>query len=197
MRAAFARDGYVALRGLLPQPFFAALAARTRAVLSGADARVRVEVDAPQRRVTAWNEDLSLLVGLRLRAHVEALVGRPLALVYTFAIRYDARGVLHPHVDREQNAFSLSLSIGAAAAGEGGATAPLPPWPLHVAPRGLAVGETARARATPMLLEPNDAVLYEGPRHVHFRDEMPPALRASLHVIFGFRDINASHCDSQ
>ena len=97
---------------------------------------------------------------------------------------YARVGDLKPHVDREQNAVSLSLNLGQA-------PADAPPWPLWVAPRGA--GEAA---GVPLRLAPGDALLYGGVHHTHFRRPLEGA-EGSMQVIFGFRDMNEAHCNSQ
>ena len=188
--AAFRADGFVTLRSLLPAPFTQALLLRHQALLlrggggGGGDdgSPPRMNHDAPQLRDTLWNEELSLYVGLHLLPAVEALAGQRLSSTYTFSIAYRQGGVLHPHVDRAQNAISLSLTLGRE-------PAHLPPWPLYVAPRGK--GE---ADGIPVLMASGDALLYRGEHHVHYR--RPLDLGTSLHVVFGFRDVHADHCNS-
>ena len=180
--ATFRADGYVALRGLLPAEYFAALTVRATTLFGGAG-ESRIAEDAPQNRRTLWNDELALYIGLRLVPIMSAIVGRPLVSVYSFLIRYDKGGQLHPHVDRAQNAISVSLNIGREPSNS-------EPWPVWVSPTGE--GEAA---GVPIALRPNDALLYGGVDHMHFRRPLRDG--ASVQVIFGFRDINETHCNSQ
>lgn len=189
--ATFQTKGYATLRGLLPAPYSEALLRRhIELFLSGTpdgDAP-RKEVDTPQRRHTLWNEELSMYVALRLLPAIEAIAGQRLSSTYTFSIAYERGGVLHPHVDRAQNAISLSLTLGRQ-------PSHLPPWPLYVSPRGL--GEDA---GIPVLMHHNDALLYRGENHTHFRRPQEcegESACSTLQVIFGFRDTHADHCNSQ
>jgi len=166
-----------------------------------------------------WGEELALFAGLRLLPAVQRVVGRPLRLVYAFSIAYAAGGDLKPHRDRPQNAFSVSLNLGLLGGGsedgtnegdevvededgdeedddvegalEPGADAP-EPWPLWVVP----VGARNDSAAVAARLRPNDALLYQGPLSTHFREPLGAGL-ASMQVIFGFRDVDPLHCNSQ
>ncbi len=44
-------------------------------------------------------------------------------------------------------------------------------------------------------MEPNDGLFYGGVNHVHFRRPLKEG--SSMQVIFGFRDIDPTHCNSQ
>ena len=189
--ASFRADGYVVLRRLLPPEYFRALTVRVKSLfIVGGRGEGRIADDLPQHRQTLWNDELSLYVGLRLVPIMSALVGRPVVSVYTFAIRYEEGGVLHPHKDRQQNSISVSLNIGLE-------PEDAEPWPLWVSP----VNET-EAGGIPIALRSNDALLYGGVEHTHFRHTLRApngsvAPSSSLQVIFGFREINQAHCNSQ
>jgi hypothetical protein len=189
--ASFRADGYVVLRRLLPPEYFRALTVRVKSLfIVGGRGEGRIADDLPQHRQTLWNDELSLFVGLRLVPIMSALVGRPVVSVYTFAIRYEEGGVLHPHKDRQQNSISVSLNIGLE-------PEDAEPWPLWVSP----VNET-EAGGIPIALRSNDALLYGGVEHTHFRHPLRApngsgTPSSSIQVIFGFREINQAHCNSQ
>jgi hypothetical protein len=69
---------------------------------------------------------------------------------------------------------------------------PAPPWPLWVVP----VGARNESAAVAARMQPNDALLYQGPLSTHFREPLGAGL-ASMQVIFGFRDVDEAHCNSQ
>ena len=186
--------GYTVLRGVLPPAYLRALRLRHEALFYGGEggggSGVRVEPDAPQRRHMLWDEELSLYAGARLLPAVDAIVGARTSSTYTASIAYARGGDLKPHVDREANAVSLSVSLGLVGA-EGGGEGP--PWPLHVCPAGVA---GAGAACAGVELAPGDGLLYGGPRHTHYREPLAGA-EGSLHVVFGFRDMHQAHCNSQ
>jgi hypothetical protein len=182
--SSFRAAGYTVLRGLLPDPYFRALLARHVNLFFARvpDDGPPIEHDEPQKRRTLWGEELSLFVGLRLLPAIQAIAGVRLASIYTFSIAYSTGGDLKPHVDRRQNAYSLSLNLGLQ--GRAG----LPPWPLWVSPTNK-----SEAEGIPISLEPNDALLYGGTDHVHFRKPLTEG--TSMQVIFGFRDVQPGHCN--
>jgi hypothetical protein len=186
-------QGYTVLRGLLPPAYLAALRRRHEELFypapgqeggAGGSGGLRIEPDAAQRRRLLWDEELSLYIGTRLLPAMTAITGAPLTNTYACSIAYEAGGDLKPHVDREQNAFSLSLNLGLD-------PEDAPDWPLWVSPEGK--GEEA---GVPVRLKPGDALFYGGPRHTHFRYPLEGA-RRSMQVIFGFRDMHPGHCNSQ
>jgi hypothetical protein len=180
--ATFRATGYVALRNLIPHDHFLALSARVKTLFSGGFEH-RIAVDADQHRRTLWNDEFSLYIGTRLVPAMSALVGLPLVSVYTFAIKYDKGGILHAHKDRPQNAVSVSLTISHDPSGAD-------PWPIWVSPSGGGEKE-----GVPIALRPNDALLYGGVDHTHFRRRLKRG--SQLQVIFGFRPVNETHCNSQ
>ena len=196
----FREHGYAVLRGVVPSHVLTALAVRHAILFFGNASGVEgapvslpiaqdglldapdVVPDAQQHRRTASDDPLALLVALDLLPLVSAAAGQRVVSTYVFSIAYDDGGVLHPHTDRPQNEISLSLNL---------ATPSL--WPLYVAPKGE--GEDA---AVPVALNVNDALLYRGADHVHFRraSERPLGGR-TLQVVFGFRAAHPDHCNSQ
>jgi hypothetical protein len=191
--AEWAEKGYTVIRGLLPAAYFDALRERHRELFwaaggaAGARDRsaLRLEPDADQKRRLLWDEELSLFIGTRLLPQMSAIAGAQLGNTYTCSIAYSTGGDLKPHVDREQNAFSMSLNLGLEpeALNE-------KPWPLYVSPRGGGEKE-----GVPIRLAPNDALFYGGVHHTHFR--YPLEEGTSMQVIFGFRDMQETHCNSQ
>jgi hypothetical protein len=181
----FQTQGFAVLHNLVPAPYFEALQMRHAAMFGGhvQENGLTIERDDPQRRRSIWGEELSLFVGVRLLPVISRIAGRPLVMVYTFGIHYDEGGDLKPHVDRAQNTYSVSLNLGLT-------PDTLPPWPLWVSP----TGQDATA-GIPISLAINDALFYGGTDHVHFRHPLKGG--TSMQVIFGFRDVNDTHCNSQ
>lgn len=192
----WAEKGYTVLRGLVPPAYLQALQQRHRDLFfprdasSGGEGRnggLRIEPDEDQKRRLLWDEELSLYVGVRILPAITNITGgRPLSNTYTCSIAYNRGGDLKPHVDREQNAISLSLNLGLWGGGEDPEE-----WPLYVSPEGK--GEEA---GMPVRLKPNDALLYGGVHHTHFRYPLTQA-DSSMQVIFGFREMAPGHCNSQ
>jgi hypothetical protein len=58
------------------------------------------------------------------------------------------------------------------------------------------VGARNESAAVAARMQPNDALLYQGPLSTHFREPLGAGL-ASMQVIFGFRDVDEAHCNSQ
>ena len=184
--ASWREKGYATLTSVLPPAYFAALRARAHELFVG-NARGRehrIEHDAPQSRDVLWNEELSLYVGLRLLPLIRNITNADAVSTYTFFIRYVSGGVLHPHKDRPQNAISMSLNLGVE-------PDDAPAWPLWVAP-----ADKGEEEGVPINLQNNDALLYGGVDHMHWRRPLTQS-SASMHVIFGFRDVDATHCNSQ
>lgn len=184
--ASWGEKGYATLTSVLPPAYFTALRERAYELfVGGARGREhRIEHDVPQSRDVLWNEELSLFVGLRLLPLIRNITKSDAVSTYTFFIRYEAGGVLHPHKDRPQNAISLSLNLGI----EPDAA---PAWPLWVAPAGKGEDD-----GVPVRLQNNDALLYGGVDHMHWRRPLVEG-SSSMHVIFGFRDVHSAHCNSQ
>jgi hypothetical protein len=192
------------LRNLIPAPFFQALVRRHGVLFfpgpgQEALATLRTEGDEGQKRRLLWDEEVSLYVGTRLLPAVSAITGLRLANTYTCSIAYAAGGDLKPHVDREQNALSMTLNLGLDPPGG-------EDWPIWVSPASnhAVQGDNNVAGGwatpnltlgTPVYLRPNDAMLYRGPRIVHYRYPLAHANR-SMQVIFGFREVHADHCNS-
>jgi len=181
--AEWAEKGYTVIRGLLPPAYFEALRARHRELFwgsggggesGGGGGALRLEPDADQRRRLLWDEELSLFIGTRLLPQMSAIAGAALGNTYTCSIAYSTGGDLKPHVDREQNAFSMSLNLGLEPPELNEA-----PWPLFVSPRG-----GGEAEGVPVRLAPNDALFYGGVHHTHFR--YPLERGTSMQVICEF-----------
>ena len=185
----WATEGYTVLRGLVPDFFFAALRARHMALFVTPDRKALLSHEAPpevhtdeyQSRRLVWDDELSKYVATRLIPAISRAAGLPVVSVYEFSIEYRRGGDLKPHVDRVQNQMSVSLHLG-----EIPEDAPL--WPLYVAPVGA-----NESMGRPILLRPNDALLYSGPDHTHFRH--PLTQEKSLQVIFGYRGISRDNCN--
>jgi len=199
-------SGYTVIRGLLPSVFFQALVRRHQELFfpkpsNQLQSDIRVEPDEGQKRRLLWDEELSLYIGTRLLPAISFITGETLSNTYTCSIAYSKGGDLKPHIDREQNALSLSLNLGLSPPDS-------PDWPLYVSPASLHNVSEANSvvegwdsnphlvNNTPVYLRPNDGLLYRGPRIVHYRYPLQVA-ENSMQVIFGFRKIDAGHCNSQ
>jgi hypothetical protein len=193
----WASKGYTVLRGLLPPAYHQALLRRHLQLFypsaaNGGDSSsgssgsggLRIEPDAGQRRRLLWDEELSLYIGTRLLPAVAAITGLPLSSTYACSIAYSQGGDLKPHVDREQNAISLTYNLGLQPDSA-------PDWPIWVSPT-----DRGEEEGVPVHLRPNDGMLYGGVHHKHFRHPLRNAT-ASMQVIFGFRDVHERHCNSQ
>ena len=189
--AEWAEKGYTVIRGLLPPAYFEALRKRHRELFwggggggdggggggaAGDRSALRLEPDADQKRRLLWDEELSLFIGTRLLPQMSAIAGAHLGNTYTCSIAYSTGGDLKPHVDREQNAFSMSLNLGLFPEGLNER-----PWPLYVCPRGAGEEE-----GVPIRLAPNDALFYGGVHHKHFRHPLEEGTSMQVICAWGF-----------
>mmetsp|Transcript_9513 Transcript_9513/g.14280 ORF Transcript_9513/g.14280 Transcript_9513/m.14280 type:complete len:468 (+) Transcript_9513:140-1543(+) len=178
---AFKDRGYIKISNIIPEPYLSALIHKHKATFASYNQN-QVSYVPHQKRSTITNEELSVFLNMQLAALASAFAGVPVVATYTFSILYHEGGLIRPHTDRHQNEISLSLNLGL--------SDNQPAWPLYIAPKGK--GEES---ATSVILEVNDGLIYRGPAHVHFRKPLPRG--TSMHVIFGYRSIDSSHCNSQ
>lgn len=105
----------------------------------------------------------------RLLPVVAERTGRRIVPTYSFVRRYRSGQELTPHVDRGACEFSLTLHLAASDDAE--------PWPIWL--------RHGRSEPERVLLEPGDALLYEGPAALHWRDPLVGSwyLQAFLHYV--------------
>ena len=149
---AFAANGYVVVRQLVPAAKVAALRAPLQK--RGAEGSLNMQGDVQVPGTPAAHGDATL-DGLmeELRPAVEACTGLKLWPTYSYARLYRHGDQLKPHRDRAACEISLSLNLGQDPADQ--------PWALNV--QG-ADGSTA------CLLMPGDILLYRGIDLVHWRE---------------------------
>jgi hypothetical protein len=167
-RPAYAADGYVIARDLLPASELAALR-RYYAALLAADL-VQLGDRQHADRFSAYNDPVGRFVQARLRDAMSAVVGQPVEPSFSFFFAYREGAALAPHKDRAQAEFSISLQLDHTPAPDA-ATG----WPLCFT---FDDGRTAAAD-----LRIGDAVLYHGRALTHHRAALPAGQRSSVLVL--------------
>lgn len=110
----------------------------------------------------------------RFTASVARAVDRPVAPTYSYVRIYPKGSELHPHTDRYECEFTLSVAIGAADTN---------PWPLMIGPPDTDY-ETIE-------LEPGDGVVFEGIHTPHWRP--PLASEWAVQGFFHFVDSDGQY----
>ncbi len=166
-RAAYAADGYVVVRDLLPAAELAALRRYYAALLDAGLVRLGDRQHAA--RFSAYNDPVGRFVHARLAGAMAAVVGQPVEPSFSFFFSYLAGAALEPHKDRAQAEFSISLQIDHTPppAAETG-------WPLCF------TFDDGRSGAADLRI--GDAVLYHGRALRHHRAALPDGQRSSLLV---------------
>ena len=170
---AFAAQGYVVVRRLVPDHKTAQLRAHLEA--RAAQGRLRMEGDDQVPGTPSAHGDAVLDALLEeLRPAVEACTGLKLWPTYSYARLYRHGDQLKPHRDRPACEVSLSLNLGQDPADQ--------PWALNVkGPNGSVAAE----------LMPGDVLLYRGVELVHWRE--PYEGRRLAQVFLHYVDQNGPH----
>lgn len=95
------------------------------------------------------NHDVFRKIHQQLVPIVSDIVSSPVMPSYTFLSMYDERGVCHLHTDKDSCKLTLCYVINEDKE-----------WPLYI-------------NGEEYILKPNDAILYSGTDHVHFRKKIP------------------------
>ena len=170
---AFAAQGYVVVRQLVPQARTAQL--RDHLESRAAANALRMEGDSQVPGTPSAHGDAALDVLLEeLCPAVEACTGLKLWPTYSYARLYRHGDELKPHRDRPACEVSLSLNLGQEPADQ--------PWALNV--KGPAGSVAA-------LLTPGDVLLYRGLELVHWRE--PYEGRHMAQVFLHYVDQNGPH----
>mmetsp|Transcript_10867 Transcript_10867/g.19892 ORF Transcript_10867/g.19892 Transcript_10867/m.19892 type:complete len:502 (+) Transcript_10867:168-1673(+) len=182
----FRQKGYVLLKDVIPETYLHALILRHNEAFRDENLASYVP---HQKRSTITNEKLSVFVNMKLAALASKMAGIPTLPTYAFSILYYPGGLIKPHTDRHQNEISLSLNLGLQPlnAREGNPQA----WPLYMVPRNK-----TEEHSVGITMKVNEGVMYRGPKHVHYRKPLQDGL-TSMQIIFGFRHVHRSHCNSQ
>lgn len=147
--AAFSRDGYAIVAGLIDAAMTALLLAHGEALLA------RGELQRGDRAVPgtpfAYGDPLFDRVLEHLRPRIEVEVGRRLLPTFSYLRLYKSGDVLKRHRDRPACEFTASLNL---------SQTPTEPWPLHLD------GRTGPYAA---VLHPGDALVYLGCELPHWR----------------------------
>lgn len=173
----FGRQGYVVVRGLVPQ-------ARIRSVHDHLERRaaqgsLRMEGDTQVPGAPSAHGDAVLdTLMAELRPAVEFCTGLQLFPTYSYARIYRHGDELKPHRDRAACEISLSLNLGQVPADV--------PWALNVnGPDGTVA----------CLLMPGDALLYRGMDVTHWREHY--AGHSLAQVFLHYVDQNGPHRDEK
>ena len=170
---AFAAQGYVVVRALVPDHRTAQLRAHLES--RAAEGALRMEGDSQVPGTPSAHGDPVLDALLEeLRPAVEACTGLKLWPTYSYARLYRHGDELKPHRDRPACEVSLSLNLGQDPADQ--------PWALNV---------KGPAGSTAALLMPGDVLLYRGLELVHWRERFEG--RHLAQVFLHYVDQNGPH----
>ncbi|CAJ0684861.1 MULTISPECIES: hypothetical protein [Ralstonia] len=156
-RASFARESYGVVTDAL-HPYEVAVVRRylRHGVRTGA---IRFGDPQVPRRYRAHNDPMLRTLQARLTPLISHVVGVPVKPSYAYLAAYTQGAVLHRHVDRPQCEYSLTIAVD---------YTPEPTleasWPIRL---GLPDAEVLVYQSL------GDALVYAGPRVVHFREALP------------------------
>lgn len=156
-RASFARESYgVVTDALHPYEVAAVRRYLRHGVRTGA---IRFGDPQVPRRYRAHNDPVLRTLQARLTPLISHVVGVPVKPSYAYLAAYTQGAVLHRHVDRPQCEYSLTIAVD---------YTPEPTleasWPIRL---GLPDAEVLVYQSL------GDALVYAGPRVVHFREALP------------------------
>ena len=164
----FTQAGYCVVRQLLPDAArgflydYARKAAQSGRLSTG-DAQLP---DTPSRYADPFMESVLQI----LEPQIAEASGLPLYPTYSYFRVYKHGDVLHAHVDRPSCEVSVTISIGYDADAA---------WPVWVERHGT---------ATPIELEPGDALLYRGTEVRHWREAFAGTQATQLFLHYVDRD---------
>ena len=195
-RERFAMDKYVMLESLLESPPLKILQAWGSTLVK----RNILSHEPTLKRLTRDTDALGILLAHQLHPLMMAIAGRDIVPTYNFWIYYLEGGEIPPHVDRHQNQYSVTLNIACPSE-----------WPLYVYPFSTPHRPQSNMRKQPggnVIIEddsePNayymqhgDAIFYEGTKIIHGRRPLARSMGHCLQLVFGYRDIGPTHCNSQ
>ena len=170
---AFAAQGYVVVRRLVPDQKTAQLRAHLESRSAAKALRMEGDSQVPGTPSAHGDPVLDALLE-ELRPAVEACTGLKLWPTYSYARLYRHGDELKPHRDRPACEVSLSLNLGQDPADQ--------PWALNVKGAGA---------STAALLMPGDVLLYRGLELVHWRE--PYEGRHLAQVFLHYVDQNGPH----
>jgi hypothetical protein len=155
-REHLAREGWVRLPGLLPQPLLASLQGYVTPLIAEGHLRFN---DAQSNRYYKHSEPMTVWLHQQLEAPIQSLVDSPIKRSYAFLGGYVAGSDLKRHVDRAQCEYTLSITLDAQpGCGRDGA------WPLGLTDR--------HGRDRWVRLAPGDALLFRGRELPHYRERL-------------------------
>ena len=170
---AFAHQGYVVVRQLVPTHRTAQLRAHLESRAAAGALRMEGDTQVPGTPSAHGDAELDRLLE-EMRPAVEACTGLKLWPTYSYARLYRHGDDLKPHRDRAACEVSLSLNLGQEPADQ--------PWALNVkGPRGSVAA----------LLMPGDVLLYRGLELIHWRE--PYEGRHLAQVFLHYVDQNGPH----
>lgn len=159
-RAKFRESLYAVVPGLLHPLQVAALRQYYRQLI--AEGYLTFGDSQVPFRYAAQNEPLSRFLHGELAGLVGLAVGEEVKPSYVYFASYRQGAILHPHKDREQCEFSLSLLLDYVPEPDG-----LSPWPLLLRERG------PEGRETAVSLGLGDGLVYKGRELAHRRERLP------------------------
>jgi hypothetical protein len=167
-RIRFEEQRYCTLPSLLREAHVAALGRYYRSLIEYGGWQFGDE--QVQLRYGHHNETVARYFHHQLTDLVSRVAGEPLKPTYAYVSAYREGAVLHPHVDRRQCVFTLSLWI------DHDTAKTAEPWPLWFQTHHGQVALVQKA---------GDAVLFRGCELPHWRDRPPPG-SASMTLLFHY-----------
>jgi hypothetical protein len=170
--AAFARDGYAVIKGLVAPERVAALRDHLMARAGAGTMRMSGDDQVPGTPSVYGDAEVDRLMG-DIQPLIEAHTGLALHPTYSYARIYKKGDRLEAHRDRPACQISISLNLG---------QEPDAPWALNI-------GEKDAHFAA--LLHPGDVLLYKGMEKTHWRDayEGDRVFQVFIHYV----DANGPH----
>jgi hypothetical protein len=168
--AAFARDGYAVIPGLVAPDRVAALRDHLMTRATAGTLRMGGDDQVPGTPSVYGDAQVDQLMG-DIQPLIEAHTGLSLHPTYSYARIYKTGDALAAHRDRPACQVSISLNLG---------QEPDAPWALNIGESGFAA-----------LLHPGDVLLYKGMELTHWRDayEGTRLFQAFIHYV----DANGPH----
>jgi hypothetical protein len=164
----FHTEGYAAVSGLLPPFHLGALRRYYR--YHTRIGSFKLGDQQVERRQVKHNETLARFFHAQLAGAVSDLVGTVVKPSFVYVAAYESGAKLAKHLDRPQCQYSITLSIDATPEPDGAS-----PWPIRL--------ETPDG-AVSFYQSLGDALLFQGTRLPHFRDELEDGCTSTSMLFF-------------
>jgi hypothetical protein len=161
---------YTVIQELIPPVQLMAIRQYYRALISEGFVQF-ADQDWPDRYF-AKRDSLAYCFHQQLTPVVSKIAGEPVKPSFAFLTSYRPGAILHPHKDRAQCHYSLSILLDHTPE-----PADVSPWPIFVQPPGA-------SEATPVRIALGDALMYFGEEVLHYRDALPVGQSSTLWFFF-------------